>query len=132
MSIFIINTEICCANFLGHCFHVSRDQLALAVIHQIADVTGPTAKVSRSLSIVVIVRDIHRTKHMGKLYRLTIRSLKSSNSTQGLSSCSIGSVLIGHIGDKCRIFCTCKNCPAVRVVFFNASSDIIYNQFGSV
>ena len=100
MCVLVVYTEIGRADLLRHSLYICGRKFALAVVHQIADVSGPTAKVCGSLSVAVVVSDIHRTKHMGKFHRLTIRSLERANSTQSLSSRCVSGILLNYIGNK--------------------------------
>ena len=64
----IINAKVVVQNFLGHGFHFGGGQLAVGVLHQINDVTGPAAIVQCGYGLAVIVGQIHRGEHVRELH----------------------------------------------------------------
>ena len=138
----VIHAEVSCANVGGKCIDVSlrgiylvSDIHVFGAVHQIRNVTGPTAHVGTSLNNSIrhalylgVIGHIHRTKHMAKVSFIAIGQCEVLDVLQCGGRSAVCGILLGNVGGEGSILLAADHFPGAGGVPLHACTDIVDDQ----
>ena len=138
----VIYTEVFCTNVGGKRIDVSlrgiylvSDIHVFGAVHQICNVTGPTAHVGTSLNNSIrhalhlgVIGHIHCAKHMAKVNFIAIGQCEVAQVLQCRSRGIVRGILLGNIGGKGSILLAADHFPSAGGVPLHACTDIVDDQ----
>ena len=138
----VIYTEVSCTNVGGkridvslRGIHLVSDIHVFGAVHQICNVTGPTAHVGTSLNNSIrhalhlgVIGHIHCAKHMAKVNFIAIGQCEVAQVLQCRSRGIVRGILLGNIGGKGGILLAADHFPSARGVPLHACTDIVDDQ----
>ena len=138
----VIHAEVSCANVGSKCIDISlrgiylvSDIHVFGAVHQIRNVTGPTAHVGTSLNNSIrhalhlgVISHIHCAKHMAKVNFIAIGQCEIAQVLQCRSRGVVRGILLGNIGGKGSILFAADHFPSAGGVPLHACTDIVDDQ----
>ena len=138
----VIYTEVSCAKVGGKRIDVSlrgiylvSDIHVFGAVHQIRNVTGPTAHVGTSLNNSIrhalhlgIIGHIHRAKHMAKVNFIAIGQCEVVDILQRRGRSVVRGILLGNVGGEGSILLAADHFPSAGGVPLHACTDIVDDQ----
>ena len=138
----VIHAEVSCANVGGKCIDVSlrgiylvSDIHVFGAVHQIRNVTGPTAHVGTSLNNSIrhalylgVIGHIHRTKHMAKVSFIAIGQCEVLDVLQCGGRSAVCGILLGNVGGEGSILLAADHFPGAGGVPLHTCTDIVDDQ----
>ena len=138
----VIHAKVSCAKVGGKCIDVSlrgiylvSDIHVFGAVHQIRNVTGPTAHVGTSLNNSIrhalhlgVIGHIHCAKHMAKVNFIAIGQCEVAQVLQCRSRGIVRGILLGNIGGKGSILLAADHFPSAGGVPLHACTNIVDDQ----
>ena len=138
----VIYTEVSCAKVGGKRIDVRlrgiylvSDIHVFGAVHQIRNVTGPTAHVGTSLNNSIrhalhlgIIGHIHRAKHMAKVNFIAIGQCEVVDILQRRGRSVVRGILLGNVGGEGSILLAADHFPSAGGVPLHACTDIVDDQ----
>ena len=138
----VIHAKVSCAKVGGKCIDVSlrgiylvSDIHVFGAVHQICNVTGPTAHVGTSLNNSIrhalhlgVIGHIHCAKHMAKVNFVTIGQCEVVDVLQRRSRSIVRGILLGNVGGEGSILLAADHFPGAGGVALHACTDIVDDQ----
>ena len=138
----VIHAEVSCANVGSKCIDISlrgiylvSDIHVFGAVHQIRNVTGPTAHVGTSLNNSIrhalhlgVIGHIHCAKHMAKVNFIAIEQCEVAQVLQRRSRSVVCGILLGNVGGEGSILLAADHFPSAGGVPLHACTDIVDDQ----
>ena len=138
----VIYTEVSCTNVGGkridvslRGIHLVSDIHVFGTVHQICNVTGPTAHVGTSLNNSIrhalhlgVIGHIHCAKHMAKVNFIAIGQCEVVDVLQRRGRSVISGILLGNVGGEGGILLAADHFPSAGGVPLHACTDIVDDQ----
>ena len=135
----VIYTEVSCANVGGKSIDVSlrgihlvSDIHVFGAVHQICNVTGPTAHVGTSLNNSIchalhlgVIGHIHCAKHMAKVNFISIGQCEVVDVLQCRSRSVVRGILLRNVGGEGSVLLAADHFPSAGGVPLHACTDIV-------
>ena len=138
----VIYTEVSCTNVGGKCIDVSlrgihlvSDIHVFGAVHQICNVTGPTAHVGTSLNNSIrhalhlgVIGHIHCAKHMAKVNFIAIGQCEVVDVLQRRGRSVVRGILLGNVGGEGSVLLAADHFPSAGGIPLHACTDIVDDQ----
>ena len=138
----VIYTEVSCTNVGGkridvslRGIHLVGDIHVFGAVHQICNVTGPTAHVGTSLNNSIrhalhlsVIGHIHCAKHMAKVNFIAIGQCEVVDVLQRRSRSVVRGILLGNVGGEGSVLLAADHFPSAGGVPLHACTDIVDDQ----
>ena len=138
----VIHAEVSCTNVSSKRIDISlrgiylvSDIYVFGAVHQIRNVTGPTAHVGTSLNNSIrhalhlgVIGHIHCAKHMAKVNFIAIGQCEVAQVLQCRSRGIVRGILLGNVGGEGSILLAADHFPSAGGVPLHACTDIVDDQ----
>ena len=138
----VIHAEVSCANVGSkridvslRCIYLVSNIHVFGAVHQIRNVTGPTAHVGTSLNNSIrhalhlgVIGHIHCAKHMTKVNFIAIGQCEVVDVLQRRGRSVISGILLGNVGGEGSILLAADHFPSAGGVPLHTCTDIVDDQ----
>ena len=138
----VIYTEVSCTNVGGkridvslRGIHLVSDIHVFGAVHQICNVTGPTAHVGTSLNNSIrhalhlgVIGHIHCAKHMAKVNFIAIGQCEVVDVLQRRGRSVVRGILLGNVGGEGSVLLAADHFPSAGGIPLHACTDIVDDQ----
>ena len=138
----VIYTEVSCTNVGGkridvslRGIHLVSDIHVFGAVHQICNVTGPTAHVGTSPNNSIrhalhlgVIGHIHCAKHMAKVNFIAIGQCEVVDVLQRRGRSVVRGILLGNVGGEGSVLLAADHFPSAGGIPLHACTDIVDDQ----